>query len=408
MPVTFKHRTLSNGLTVIAEVAPDAHSAAAGVFVRTGARDEAAPLMGVSHFLEHMMFKGTEDISADELNRRFDDMGASNNAFTSNEMTCFYAHVLPERLREGIDLLGRMMSPALRQSDFDTEKNVILEEIAMYRDNPFFVLYEAVAERHYRTHGLGHRVLGTDETIKSLARDAMMDYFTTRYSADNSVVSLAGNVDFEKACDAVEEACGDWRRTEASRDAATPDVGAEDFTLTDERLNRAYMLALAPGPGIRDDDRYAASLAAQLLGAPGNSRLHWALIETGIAEEAQTAYDAHDGIGDFFVFAVGEPDRADEIWSTIEREIESLPDACTEDELERLRTKIATGATLSGERPADRMQRIGRLWTLTGEYRSLDDELDRIGKVTADDVRSLIEGYKFEPRTVGRLVPGAG
>src|SRR5882724_3919279 len=130
--ISFQQHRLPNGLTIIAEVDPAAHSAAAGFFVKTGARDEATPVMGVSHFLEHMMFKGTEDLTAEELNRRFDEIGARNNAFTSNEMTCFHAHVLPEYLGQGLDLLGRMMRPALKPTDFDTEKGVILEEIAMY------------------------------------------------------------------------------------------------------------------------------------------------------------------------------------------------------------------------------------------------------------------------------------
>ncbi|MCA9294847.1 MAG: insulinase family protein, partial [Phycisphaerales bacterium] len=126
MPVTFHHRTLPNGLAVLAEVDPAAHSAAAGFFVKTGARDETPALMGVSHFLEHMMFKGTDDLSADQINQAFDAMGASNNAYTSGEMTCFYAKVLPEHLDTGVRLLGRMMRPALRQEDFDSEKKVIL------------------------------------------------------------------------------------------------------------------------------------------------------------------------------------------------------------------------------------------------------------------------------------------
>ena len=165
MPVTFQERVAPNGLRIIAEVDPGAHSAAAGFFVKTGARDESSDLMGVSHFLEHMMFKGTEEISADDLNRRFDEIGARNNAYTSHELTCFYAHVLPERLPEANDLLARMMRPALRQEDFDREKNVILEEIAMYKDEPYWVLFEHAMEKHYGSHALGHRVLGTGRRL---------------------------------------------------------------------------------------------------------------------------------------------------------------------------------------------------------------------------------------------------
>ncbi|HRJ50848.1 MAG TPA: pitrilysin family protein, partial [Phycisphaerales bacterium] len=188
MTSRFQHATLPNGLTIVAEVDPSAHTAAAGYFVKTGARDEDPSVMGVSHFLEHMMFKGTHDLSADDVNRAFDDRGAKNNAYTTNEMTCFYAHCLPEHLPTINQLLGRMLRPALRESDFDTEKGVILEEIAMYRDNPFWVLYEESVERYYTGHGLGQRVLGTTRTITDLSRDQMLAYFSSRYSPDNMAV----------------------------------------------------------------------------------------------------------------------------------------------------------------------------------------------------------------------------
>jgi predicted Zn-dependent peptidase len=199
MPTTYRSATLPNGMRVVAEIDPSAHTAAAGFFVKTGARDERPQLMGVSHFLEHMMFKGTATMSAEDLNRGFDRMGARNNAFTSNELTCFYAHVLPEHAPACLRLLAEMMRPALRAKDFETEKGVILEEIAMYEDNPFWILYEAAVERHFGHHPLAHRVLGTKETITALPRDAMQAYFDARYSADNTLVSLAGNIDFDRA-----------------------------------------------------------------------------------------------------------------------------------------------------------------------------------------------------------------
>ncbi len=400
-----KHR-LPNGLTVIAEIDPTAHSAAAGFFVKTGARDEETPVMGVSHYLEHMMFKGTEDISADELNRRFDQIGAKNNAFTSNEMTCFYAHVLPEFLSEGVELLGRMMRPALKNADFDTEKGVILEEIAMYKDSPFWVLYEASIEKHFGKHPLSHRVLGTSESITALQRDQMKAYFDNRYSADNTIVALAGRMDFDAVCRQIESLCGDWQTTRVGRDNSKPPLAGGTFEMKSEKVNRAYMLGLCSAPAISDKRRYAAALLAHILGAPENSRLHWALIEPGLAEEAQASYDPHDGFGEFFVFASGDPKRADEIWQTIERELKGLVASLKQDDLDRLINKIATGATVGGERPGDRMQRLGRLWTYLSEYHTLEQELDLIRKVTLKDLRETAEAFPIKPVTVGRLMPG--
>ena len=405
MPVTFQQHRLSNGLTIIAETDPAAHTTAAGFFVKTGARDEAAPVMGVSHFLEHMMFKGTDDISAEELNRRFDDLGARNNAFTSAEMTCFYASVLPERFDEMVSLLAKMMRPALRQADFDTEKGVILEEIAMYKDNPFWVLYEAAIERHFGAHPLSQRVLGTTETITALARGQMMDYFRARYSADNTTLAVAGRVDFANLVALAERMCGTWERTGARRDSNRPRPVGGEFTIEDEKVSRAYILGLADAPAIEDERRYAAGMLAQVLGSPDNSLLHWALIETGLAEEAQAAFDAHDGVGHYFIYASADPARIDDVWAQVQTQVDRLIDAVTPDDLERLRDKAATALTVGGERPGDRMHRLGRLWTTTAQYRPLEAELERIKKVTLDDLRAVAAAYPIKPVTVGKLVP---
>lgn len=406
MSVTYQQRTLPNGLTIIAETDPDAHTAAAGFFVRTGARDEASALMGVSHFLEHMMFKGTAELDADAINQGFDAMGARNNAYTTGELTAFYAHVLPEVASDALTLLGKMMRPALRQSDFDTEKEVILEEIAMYRDNPFWVLYEQCVAQRYGSHGLGHRVLGTEQTVGEMQRDAMMGYFHDRYSADNTAVAIAGRVDLDEAERVLTEVCGSWERTAPGRETARPATTGERVDLRDEKVSRAYALLLSDAPDIADDDRYAASVLAYLLGGSDNSRLHWALVDTGIAEEAQASYDGHINAGDYFVYASCDPARLDDVLGVLDRETRSLIDGIGERDLERLRNKVATGVTLSGERPEGRMQRLGRQWATGSPYRSLGDELERITSVTLDDLRRVGERYPIgRGALVGTLRP---
>lgn len=405
MAYSFRTHTLSNGLTIIAELSDAAHSAAAGFFVKTGARDEAPPEMGVSHFLEHMMFKGTEDLSAEALNRAFDEIGARNNAFTSNEMTCFYAHLLPEHAERGVELLCRMMRPALASADFDTEKGVILEEIAMYEDNPFFVLYEHSIEQHFGAHPMAHRVLGTARSITDLSCEQMRSYFERRYSSDNTVVALAGKLDFDAICRRIESLCGAWKPTKAGRDATPPPIKGGELVVRRENVSRGYLLAMGDAPPIADDRRHAASLLSQVLGAPDNSRLHWALIEPGIAEDAQASFDPHDGLGEFFVFASGDPDRLDEIWTTVQRELAGVVASITPDDLERIRNKLLTGATLGGERPHDRMHRLGRLWTYLGRYTTLEAELDRISRVSLAEIRAMADEFPLLPKTIGRLIP---
>ncbi len=405
---TFHHHTLPNGLNIVAEPDPNAHSAAIGFFVKTGARDEPSELMGVSHFLEHMMFKGTDDLSAEDINRVYDEMGARNNAYTSHEVTCFYASVTADRIGDAIEHTSRMMRPALREADFETERGVILEEIAMYADNPFWVLYEQVGEKYYGPHPLGHRVLGTAETIRRLERDRMADYFARRYTPGATTVALAGRVDFDAACAQLESLCGWWPTADPLPDRVPPSPRTERLELVDDRFDRGYLLAMAPGPPAQSEDRYAATLAAQVLGAADNSRFHWALIEPGIAEEAQSGYQPNDGAGEFFLYASGDADRLETIESTLVDEAARLANSVSDDDLTKIRARFATSFTVSGERPGDTMQRIGRSWSLLGEYRSLADELERIRSVTTDSIREMLGVGGIVPRTIGTLRPPSG
>ncbi len=405
MPITFCQHTLPNGLSIIAETDEMAHTAAIGFFVRTGARDEESKVMGVSHFLEHMMFKGTDRRTAEDVNREFDELGARSNAYTSTEMTAFHTAVLPEFMPQATDILADMMRPALREQDFSTERGVILEEIAMYKDEPFWVLYEKCSEEHFGSHPMSHRVLGTIETISALEAGQMRAYFERRYSADNTVVALAGKIDFEAQCRQIEKLCGHWQKTAAVRDASPPTVGGKTFEIKSDKVSRAYTMLMAPAPGMGDDRRYAAFVLAQALGGADNSRLHWALIETGLAEEADASFDPHDGMGSYRVLTACEPEREPEVWATVENEIANLAKTITDADVERIRAKVATGVTLAGERPDGRMHRLGRQWTYLKNSTTLEEELTKINAVTVGDVRKLLGEMPFVPRTVGRLGP---
>src|SRR5438128_1287758 len=168
MALTFHHKQLSNGLDVIAEVNPDSHSFAAGLFVKTGSRDETPAVNGVSHFLEHMMFKGSTKYTWEDVNRIFDEMGAKYNAFTSQEMTAYYANVLPEFTERAVEHLSHLLRPAIRPEDFDTEKKVILEEIAMYLDDPGHRVYEKVMDIHFGNHPLSSSIRASPEPIQQV------------------------------------------------------------------------------------------------------------------------------------------------------------------------------------------------------------------------------------------------
>src|SRR5947208_3235703 len=210
MALSFKHARLSNGLDVIAEVNPDSHSFAAGMFVKTGARDEEVVVNGVSHFLEHMMFKGSEKYRWEDVNRIFDEIGARYNAFTSQEMTAYYANVLPEFTERAIEHLAHLLRPAIRAEDFTTEKKVILEEIAMYLDDPGHRLYEQLMEAHFGNHPLSMSVLGSSDSIAKLQQPQMADYFKNRYGPGNMVLVATGKLDFDEIVRLAEKYMGTW------------------------------------------------------------------------------------------------------------------------------------------------------------------------------------------------------
>jgi predicted Zn-dependent peptidase len=395
--------TLPNGLEILGEIDPAAHTAAAGFFVRTGARDEPNRLMGVSHFLEHMMFKGSDRRNAFEVNEGFDRIGASHNAFTSGEMTCFHAHVLPEHLPAAVDMLADILRPALRQADFDEEKGVILEEIAMYEDNPFMALYERMMERYYKGHPMGHRVLGTRESITALGRDQLAGYFHDRYASDTMALAVAGRVDFDELVRQATRVCGAWPRGTPGREHRAFRPADDDFEMSLPNLTRAYMGMMMPAPPLSDPRRYASSLVAQIVGDSEGSRFYWSLVETGIAEEATCNYEGRDGLGEYLVLAACTTEAVPEVRARVIGEMRALEGSLDQAELDRAKARIATAVALAGERPAGRMTRLGSLWAYGIPYATLDDEMRRIETITLDDLRRNLREFPLVPVVKGLL-----
>jgi predicted Zn-dependent peptidase len=265
----FKLHQLDNGLTVIAELAPAAASMAVGFFARTGSRDETDDVHGVSHFLEHMVFKGTQRRTAADVNREFDDLGAAYNAFTSEEATVYYGAVLPEFQARLVDLLGDILRPSLRQEDFDVEKQVILEEIALYEDRPDFRLYEQLMLEYFNGHPLGHRVLGTVESIRNLSRQSMLEYFRRRYSPTNLIVVAAGNLDWDALVGQVTAACAGWEPVQTQRQYLDAPRRQEQRSIVDDKLVRQQVGLIGAWPSAQSPQRYAARLLGAMTRAAG-------------------------------------------------------------------------------------------------------------------------------------------
>ncbi len=273
----FRHTTLPNGLRIAAEVAPQGYSTSLGYFVRTGACDEVDPESGLSHFLEHMMFKGTARRSAKDVNRELDELGGQSNAYTTEEQTVYYATVLPKYQHRMIDLLTDMMRPRLAEDDFQTERQVILEEIAKYEDQPPFGAFERAMELHFSPRGLGRRVLGTQASIQSMTATRMRDYFERRYAPQNMVLAAAGNVDFDSLVEQAERLTRDWLPSDLPAPAADDMNTVPEGIVLEPELripdaSQVYLVRLFDGPAINDNDRYAARLLAMILGDESGSR----------------------------------------------------------------------------------------------------------------------------------------
>jgi len=405
MPLQFFHHRLDNGLQIVAELNATSHSFAAGLFVRTGSRDETSQLNGVSHFLEHMLFKGSASLDWQAMNRVFDEMGARYNAFTTQEMTAYYGNVLPEFTDKLLAHLGQLFEPLIREEDFVTEKKVILEEIAMYNDEPGQRVYEKLMEAHFAPHPLGMSVIGTDATINAMQRDQMADYFKARYGPGNTVLSVSGNMDFDHIVKAATRLYGHWTNQQVDRIFPEPTPSGRKLSLVDAKVNRAYVMTMTSGPSAQDDDRFAAKVLEDVLGDAEGSRLYWALVDPAIAEDADFGFYPHDRCGSFYLSLITDPAKAQQALSIANRELKRVRQDITEAEVTRARNKLASSITLGSESPMGRMRAVGSEWIYTSHYRSLEDDMAVLESITADTLGKLLDKYDFEPMTMVSLSP---
>lgn len=404
----FRQTTLPNGLEILAEIQPSARSMAAGFFVRTGSRDETPEISGVSHFLEHMVFKGTARRSALDVNRDFDRLGAQYNACTGEENTVYYAAVLPEFQTDCLDLLCDILRPSLRREDFEVEKGVIQEEIAMYEDLPHFRLQEALMKRHFGDHPLGNLVLGTRESIAAMRPEDMRAYFDCRYSPANVVLTAVGNLDFEALAEKVGAMCSSWPVFDAPR-RRDPHFGTKiREAIVDEKLSRQNLGWMTPAPSYQDERRFAAHVLSTVLGDTTGSRLFYALIEPALADEAYASYNGMDGAGVLYTFVSTAPQTAQRVAEIVQREYRKfLEEGPTEAELQAAKNKIASQATLRGEQPMGRLLAVGFDWLYRQEYQPLEEQLNAIFAVTAGEVLSLAKEYDITSATMLSLGPTA-
>lgn len=402
----FEQLTLPNGLSIVGEINPNVQSVAFGFFVRVGSRDETDEVSGVSHFLEHMVFKGTENYTPMDVNRIFDEVGAKYNASTSEEVTLFYAAVLPEYLAQTFELVSSILYPTLRTDDFDMEKNVILEEIGMYDDMPAFSAYEKLMQTHFAGHPLSRSILGTVESITALTADQMRAYHKSNYLSGNITLALAGNVDWSTVVELAEEHCAHWPSgmTDRPTQEAVPAGGLA--VMKKESSNQEHVAQMTPAPTSQSDLRFAADILSVIVGDDANSRLYWELIEPGHAEAAELSYNEYDGSGTYMTFLTCHPDDVEKNMAVMARIFEDVnKNGVTSEELEQAKNKVASRIVLRSERPMGRLSSLGSNWVYRQEYRSVEDDLNTLQSLTLDDINALLKAYPLGHTTTVAIGP---
>lgn len=399
----FHTHQLSNGLQIVAQPMPDFESVAVSYYVRTGSRDEPDPsIAGVSHFLEHMVFKGTKTLSWQEITLEFNKIGAELNAFTSHESTVYFARVLGEYLDRALELLSDMMYPRLDESDFETEKEVIVNEIARSEDQPYNLAFRRMMQTYFGSHPLGHDVLGSRESIRNMRLQQMRDYWYQRYVANNIILSIAGNFEWEHLREIAERNCAGWRTGEAGHNIEPYEPAHSiNEVIVDKKLKQQIMIIAMPCVAVTDPDYYAAILGGSILGDTDGSRLYWNIYQKGLAESASAGIWAMEGTGIMMMEANSTPEEAPHVLKLLRAELDSLlEDGVHEDELRRAKDKWISQIVLSSESTFARMRSLANDWVTEGRLVSVDEEVERVEKVTAEDVIRTLRRFPMREKQV--------
>jgi predicted Zn-dependent peptidase len=398
---------LDGGLRIVTETVPSVRSVALGLWVRTGSRDEDPEHAGVSHFLEHLLFKGTERHSAIEISELFDGMGAAVNAATSKESTHLHARLLDEHVDEAFALASEMfLAPSLPPDEIDSERDVVLEEIAMYEDEPQDRVHDVLAEAVFGEHPLGRRVLGTAEVIGSIPVPEIAAYHRARYTASGIVVAAAGHLDHERIVSLARE----HLRPPAEPSAGANGAGDPDdvrFRFYPKDTEQYHICFGGRGIARNDDRRYALAVLDSAFGGSVSSRLFTEVREKrGLAYSIGSYSEQYVDRGLVALYVGTREDNVAEACEIIGRELVRLRDGgLDDDELRRAKEHIKGRMVLSLESTSARGSRIARGILFDVPLLSLDEMLDEVERVTADDVGELAQGL-YDPARLSAACVG--
>lgn len=393
-----RRSVLPGGLRVVTESVPAVRSVAIGVWVGVGSVDEALAESGATHYLEHLLFKGTRRRSALVISAAVEAVGGDLNAFTAKEFTCYYARVLDADLPLAVDVLADMLtSSVIDPAEVDAERQVILEEIAMRDDDPADAVHDLVSGKLWGDTPLGRSILGTVDSIQQMSRDTVFDYYQQRYRAPEVVVAAAGNLDHDDVVKVVAEAfdaggflTGQAAPSDARTGGTAPDTG-RGVALISRPVEHANLLLALPALARNDERRYVLGVLNAALGGGMSSRLFQEIRENrGLAYSVYSFAAQHAAAGLFGVYAGCHPGKADEVLDLTRSILADVAaSGITDEELARGKGHMRGGLVLGLEDPSARMSRLAKAELVYGELPSIDELLARIDAVTLDDVREL-------------------
>jgi predicted Zn-dependent peptidase len=399
--------TLPNGLRVITEPMPSLRSVALGCWIDTGTRDELANEHGASHFLEHLLFKGSEELPARQVSEIFDSIGAESNAFTSKEATCYWTRLLDQDLGTGFDVLSEMLQrPAFRQNEIDAERQVVIEEINMNEDDPDDVAFENFTEAVFVDHPLEAPVLGTRESIRAMSRDDILSYWKRRYGAGSMVVAAAGSIDHDAVVEMVADRFGDWSGESLEHEHG-PAAPRPVVRITRRDTEQAHIVIGGQGLTRSDEKRWAFEVLNHVMGAGMSSRLFREIREErGLAYAVYGFKMAYADAGAWGVYVGTTPSQTDTALAVIREELAKVvEEGISVAELDRAKGSMRGGLALALEDPNSRMVRLGRDELAGMPHLSVDERLAKLEAVTLDDVQAIAAELYTGRRMIGAVGP---
>lgn len=397
-----------NGIRVLTESMPNLRSVTTGFWVGVGSRDEPLEFSGISHFIEHLLFKGTEKRSARRIAEEFDAMGGELNAFSAKEYTCYYAKVLDEKVEKAMEIMVDMLlRSVMRPQDVDAERKVILEEIAMHEDSPDDIIHDLFVSALWESHPLGQSVLGNHNVISSLSDDEIRSFFKRFYRPENIVVAVAGNVEHARVVEMVDELMNaDGGGERHRRHVVVPDIRPHTVVY-DRPTEQAHMVLGTQGLPRNHPARFALAVLDNVLGGGMSSRLFQKVREErSLAYSIFSYHSMYVETGLLAVYAGSKPENASSVLELIKEEMGNiLEKGITGEELERAKGHIKGNLVLSLEDSGSRMTRLGKAEICGGEILTLDELLARMDAVTVDDVMHLAHQL-FAPRKLVAAIIG--